>query len=95
MGACIRVFGRTAVIEGVEAYRGSSLTVPDIRAGAALVIAALAAEGISEIRGIGHIERGYEDFPEKLSSLGARIEKAETNPAFPDSEYGSAALQGS
>ena len=95
MGACIRVFGRTAVIEGVEAYRGSSLTVPDIRAGAALVIAALAAEGISEIRGIGHIERGYEDFPEKLSSLGARIEKAETDPAFPDSEYGSAALQGS
>ena len=95
MGACIRVFGRTAVIEGVEAYRGSSLTVPDIRAGAALVIAALAAEGISEIRGIGHIERGYEDFPEKLSSLGARIEKAETDPAFPDSGYGSAALQGS
>ena len=95
MGACIRVFGRTAVIEGVEAYRGSSLTVPDIRAGAALVIAALAAEGASEIRGIGHIERGYEDFPEKLSSLGARIEKAETDPAFPDSGYGSAALQGS
>lgn len=95
MGACIRVFGRTAVIEGVETYRGSCLTVPDIRAGAALVIAALAAEGASEIRGIGHIERGYEDFPEKLSSLGARIEKAGTDPAFPDSEYGSAALQGS
>ena len=95
MGACIRVFGRTAVIEGVETYRGSCLTVPDIRAGAALVIAALAAEGASEIRGIGHIERGYEDFPEKLSSLGARIEKAETDPAFPDSGYGSAALQGS
>jgi len=77
MGACVRICGRTAVIEGVEGYTGSRLTVPDIRAGAALVIAALAAEGPSEIRGIGHIERGYEDFPEKLASLGARIEKAE------------------
>jgi UDP-N-acetylglucosamine 1-carboxyvinyltransferase len=80
MGACMRVFGKTAVVEGVEAYRGARLTVPDIRAGAALVIAALAAEGVSEIRGIGHIERGYEDFPEKLSALGARIERAESDP---------------
>ena len=85
MGACVRVFGKTAVIEGVDGYRGADLTVTDIRAGAALVIAALAAEGSSRIREIGHIERGYEDFPEKLSRLGARIEKAQEDPASPDS----------
>lgn len=78
MGASIQIFGKTAVIEGVERYRASKLTIPDIRAGAALVIAALAAEGTSEIRGICHIERGYEDFAEKLTGLGAEIEKADS-----------------
>lgn len=80
MGASIQVFGRTAVIEGVESYRASLLEIPDIRAGAALVIAALAAKGSSEIRGICHIERGYEDFPEKLALLGAEIKRVNAGP---------------
>ncbi len=74
MGAHIQVEGNTAIINGVEKYTGANLSSPDLRAGAALVIAALAAEGISEVYDIHYIERGYEDFPEKLRRLGAEIE---------------------
>jgi len=76
MGATIKVEGNTAIIEGVEKYTGASISAPDLRAGAALVLAALAAEGISTIEDIHYIERGYEDFPRKLQELGAVIEKA-------------------
>lgn len=75
MGANIKVESNTAIIDGVQKYTGASLTAPDLRAGAALVTAALAAEGISTIDDIKFIERGYEDFPQKLQSLGAQIEK--------------------
>lgn len=75
MGASIKVEGNTAIIDGVSQYTGASLTAPDLRAGAALVTAALAAEGVSTIDDIKFIERGYEDFPLKLQSLGAQIEK--------------------
>ena len=75
MGASIKVESNTAIIDGVPKYTGASLTAPDLRAGAALVTAALAAEGISTIDDIKFIERGYEDFPQKLQSLGAQIEK--------------------
>lgn len=75
MGANIKVEGNTAIIDGVSKYTGASLTAPDLRAGAALVTAALAAEGASTIDDIKFIERGYEDFPQKLQSLGAQIEK--------------------
>ena len=75
MGANIKVEGNTAIIDGVSQYTGASLTAPDLRAGAALVTAALAAEGVSTIDDIKFIERGYEDFPLKLQSLGAQIEK--------------------
>ena len=78
MGANIKVESNTAIIDGVQKYTGASLTAPDLRAGAALVTAALAAEGVSTIGGIKFIERGYEDFPEKLQSLGAQIEKVVT-----------------
>ncbi len=78
MGANIKVEGNTAIIDGVPKYTGASLTAPDLRAGAALVTAALAAEGISTIDDIKFIERGYEDFPQKLQSLGAQIEKINT-----------------
>ena len=78
MGANIRVEGNTAIIEGVEQYSGAKLSSPDLRAGAALVIAALAADDYSEIYDVGYIERGYEDFPEKLRKIGAHIEKIET-----------------
>lgn len=75
MGSNIKVEGNTAIIEGVSGYTGASVNAPDLRAGAALVIAALAAEGFSTIEDIHYIERGYEDFPAKLRKLGALIEK--------------------
>ncbi len=75
MGASIKVEGNTAIIDGVSKYTGASLSAPDLRAGAALVIAALAAEGFSTVEEIQYIERGYEDFPLKLQSLGAQIER--------------------
>ncbi len=78
MGANIKVEGNTAIIDGVGKYTGASISAPDLRAGAALVTAALAAEGVSIIDDIKFIERGYEDFPQKLQSLGAQIEKVST-----------------
>ncbi|MDR2888991.1 MAG: UDP-N-acetylglucosamine 1-carboxyvinyltransferase [Lachnospiraceae bacterium] len=78
MGANIKVEGNTAIIDGVSQYTGASITAPDLRAGAALVIAGLAAEGITTIDDIKYIERGYEDFHLKLQLLGAQIEKVNT-----------------
>lgn len=78
MGANIQVEGNTAIIDGVAKYTGASISAPDLRAGAALVMAGLAAEGITIIDEIRYIERGYEDFPQKLQSLGAQIEKVST-----------------
>ncbi len=78
MGSKIKVEGNTAYIEGVEVLTGAPLSAPDLRAGAALVIAALAADGISEIEDIEYIQRGYEDFEGKLRSLGAVIEKVDS-----------------
>ena len=79
MGANIKVEGNTAIIDGVRKYTGASITAPDLRAGAALVIAALAAEGITTIDEIKYIERGYEDFHLKLQGLGAQIDKVSTD----------------
>lgn len=75
MGADIKVEGNTAVIYGVEKLTGARVSAPDLRAGAALVIAGLAAEGITIVDDIVYIQRGYEYFEEKLRSLGAEIEK--------------------
>ncbi|MBQ4487016.1 MAG: UDP-N-acetylglucosamine 1-carboxyvinyltransferase [Oscillospiraceae bacterium] len=75
MGADISVEGRVAVIEGVGKFSGAPVTAPDLRAGAALVIAGLAASGVTEIDDIYHIERGYENIEQKLRSLGADIIK--------------------
>ncbi len=75
MGADIKVEGTTAIIDGVEKYTGATLYAPDLRAGSALVIAGLAAEGITVVDNIHYIERGYEDFHLKLRALGAQIEK--------------------
>lgn len=82
MGAGIKVEGNTAIINGVEKYTGASITVPDLRAGAALVIAALAAEGCTMVDDIKYIERGYEDFHIKLRNLGAQIELVETEKDY-------------
>lgn len=74
MGAKIKVEGNTAIIAGVERLSGAIVSSPDLRAGAALVIAGLAAEGYTVVEDIVYIKRGYEDFDEKLRKLGAAIE---------------------
>jgi UDP-N-acetylglucosamine 1-carboxyvinyltransferase len=73
MGASIKVDERSAFIDGVESLAGAPVTATDLRGGAALVLAALAAQGISEIEGMEHVERGYENIEEKLHGIGARI----------------------
>ena len=75
MGADITVRGRNAVIRGVEKLHGASMTAGDLRGGAALVIAALKAEGVSSVADLSHIDRGYADFEYKLKKLGARIRR--------------------
>ena len=77
MGANIQVDDKTAVVEGVEHLTGAPIQASDLRAGAALVIAALAAHGESEIGQVYYIERGYEDIVEKLQALGASIRSVE------------------
>jgi UDP-N-acetylglucosamine 1-carboxyvinyltransferase len=77
MGARIRVEGRSAVISGVESLKGSTVEATDLRAGAALVLAGLAAEGETLVRNIHFIDRGYEGFEKTLSSLGGRIERVQ------------------
>ena len=81
MGAEIEVKGNMAVVSGVDKLVGANLNAPDLRAGAALVIAALAADGISTISDIKYIQRGYEHFEEKLESLGAKIALVDTEKA--------------
>lgn len=73
MGAKISVDGRVAVVEGVKKLKGAVVKATDLRAGAALVIAGLVAEGTTTIENVKHIERGYEDIVEKLRKLGADI----------------------
>ena len=75
MGANIQVDGRVAVIEGVPELFPAPMRAPDLRAGAALILAALAANGTSEVDDISHVERGYEDIVEKLQGLGADIRR--------------------
>ncbi|AIF52060.1 UDP-N-acetylglucosamine 1-carboxyvinyltransferase [Pelosinus sp. UFO1] len=75
MGAKIKVEGRTAIIRGIPKLTGAIVAAHDLRAGGALVLAALAAEGTSEIENVYHIDRGYEALEEKLRSLGANISR--------------------
>ena len=75
MGADISVDGKVAVIQGVDRLKGAPVKASDLRAGAAMIIAGLAAEGITEIENIHYIERGYEDIEKKLRALGANIKK--------------------
>jgi UDP-N-acetylglucosamine 1-carboxyvinyltransferase len=83
--AKINVDGRQAIINGAtQSLQGAVVEATDLRAGAALIIAALAAQGESEIGGLHHIDRGYVDIVEKLNSLGAQVERcrqtAQTEP---------------
>ncbi|PWM68342.1 MAG: UDP-N-acetylglucosamine 1-carboxyvinyltransferase [Eubacteriales Family XIII. Incertae Sedis bacterium] len=77
MGAKIKTEDRKATIEGTNALKGAKVLATDLRAGAAVVLAGLAAEGETEVSEIYHIERGYENFIEKFRSLGADIERVE------------------
>ncbi|HEY9060899.1 MAG TPA: UDP-N-acetylglucosamine 1-carboxyvinyltransferase [Pseudobacteroides sp.] len=77
MGANIKIEGRSAIIEGNPNLLGAQVKATDLRAGAALVLAGLAAEGITEITDIEHIERGYVDIEKKLKSIGANIKKVD------------------
>jgi len=78
MGAHVQVDGSLAIIEGVPGLTGAPVQACDLRAGAAMVVAGLAASGVTEVSDIHHIERGYEDFVEKLTGLGACIQRVET-----------------
>nr|WP_317283367.1 UDP-N-acetylglucosamine 1-carboxyvinyltransferase [uncultured Sellimonas sp.] len=75
MGAISKIEGNSATIEGVEGFSAARVSAPDLRAGAALVLAGLAADGITIVDDIVYIQRGYECFEEKLRELGAEIEK--------------------
>ncbi|MBR7081733.1 MAG: UDP-N-acetylglucosamine 1-carboxyvinyltransferase [Oscillospiraceae bacterium] len=85
MGARIQVDGRVAVIEGVESLTGAPVKACDLRAGAAMAVAALGAHGVTEISEVGYIERGYESFVEKLRGIGADI-SCVTEPDAEDEE---------
>jgi UDP-N-acetylglucosamine 1-carboxyvinyltransferase len=90
MGAGINVEGRLhAIVHGPARLRGTEVSIPDIRSGAALVIAALCAEGESVLHNAWHVDRGYENMPGKLASVGAKItsEKVESGSAGPDRTY--------
>ena len=78
MGANVKVEGNAATIEGVDKFSGARVSAPDLRAGAALLIAGMAADGITIVDDIVYIQRGYERFEEKLRSLGAVIERVST-----------------
>lgn len=89
MGADITVSGRTAHIAGVAKLKDAVVEAPDIRAGGALVLAALAAEGKSEIGGLEYIDRGYEFFEERLAALGASVMRASgVAPVTPQTDLG-------
>ncbi len=83
LGADIRTSGHHAVVHGGCRLEGAIVETPDLRAGAALVLAGLAAAGTTEVRRIGHIDRGYENFEKKLQALGADIQRAQTNDRTP------------
>lgn len=77
MGASVRIEGKTAIITGVSQLAGSSVEASNLRAGAALVIAGLMADGTTKVYGLEHIERGYEHFEAKITSLGGKMVKCE------------------
>jgi len=75
MGAEIKFNGNSAIVKGVKQLKGAQVMATDLRASASLVVAGLAAKGVTEISRIYHLERGYEDMVGKLQALGARVSK--------------------
>ncbi|HZG57525.1 MAG TPA: UDP-N-acetylglucosamine 1-carboxyvinyltransferase, partial [Paenibacillus sp.] len=88
MNAQIKVDGRSAVIKGNAALKGAKVCATDLRAGAALILAALAAEGETEVTGLHHLDRGYVDIAGKLRRLGADVERVEAALAVEEEEQG-------
>ena len=78
MGAEVRLEGATAVIQGVDSLLGAPVMASDLRASAALVLAGLKADGVTEVSRVYHIDRGYEHLDEKLQELGANIERVKS-----------------
>ena len=79
MGARITTEGRSAVVEGPSPLTGCDVRATDLRAGAAMILAGLVAEGVTRIGDIYHIDRGYENIVDKLKSLGASIERVQVD----------------
>lgn len=79
MGASIKLEGKVAVVEGVGTLFGAPVVAADLRGGAALVVAGLAAEGVTEVTGLHHIDRGYTSIEQDLTRLGAQIHRAVAN----------------
>jgi UDP-N-acetylglucosamine 1-carboxyvinyltransferase len=75
MGADIRIQGNCAIIQGVESLSGAPVMATDLRASASLILAGLAAEGVTEITRVYHLDRGYEGLDKKLANLGANIKR--------------------
>lgn len=78
MGAEVEIHGRSAVVHGVEKLTGAQVMATDLRASMSLVLAGLAAEGETEVLRVYHLDRGYERLEEKLSAVGATIERRST-----------------
>ena len=78
MGAEVHLEGATAVIQGVDSLLGAPVKASDLRASAALVLAGLKADGVTEVSRVYHIDRGYEHLDEKLQELGAHIERVKS-----------------
>jgi UDP-N-acetylglucosamine 1-carboxyvinyltransferase len=83
MGARIRKEGCCAIIEGVKSLHGAEVMASDLRASAGLVVAALAAEGATEVHRVYHLDRGYDHLERRLSTLGARVRRVPESPSSP------------
>jgi UDP-N-acetylglucosamine 1-carboxyvinyltransferase len=79
MGADVDIHGRSAIVHGIETLTGASVMATDLRASMSLVLAGLAAEGETEVLRVYHLDRGYERLEEKLSAVGAKIERRSSN----------------
>jgi len=86
MGANIRIKGQNAIIQGVPFLSGAPVMATDLRASAALVLAGLAAEGMTIVKGLHHLDRGYDNLEGKLRKLGAKLERIQVSPEDLDKE---------
>jgi UDP-N-acetylglucosamine 1-carboxyvinyltransferase len=88
MGADIRVEGNRVVVTGRQGLTGAPVMASDLRASAGLIVAGLAADGVTTVQRVYHLDRGYERIEEKLRALGAQIERRKTGGASPPAKAG-------